>query len=81
MEGFMAASPPAWNYERRQQQPRDDDMSGESEDDDDIDIQDIPNAHFDVLDTSRSTGKPDGCLLSQADNFRITHTPAQHINP
>jgi carbon catabolite-derepressing protein kinase len=55
MEGFMASSPPAWNAEI----PRDQSEGGsdESDDDEDLDIQDIPNAHFDVLDTSRSTGK------------------------
>jgi carbon catabolite-derepressing protein kinase len=55
MEGFMASSPPAWNAEI----PRDQSEGGsdESDDDEDLDIQDIPNAHFDVLDTSRSTGE------------------------
>jgi len=58
METFMASSPPAWNAEIPA--PRDRSEGGsdmESDDDDDLDIQDIPNAHFDVLDTSRSTGK------------------------
>jgi len=55
MEGFMAASPPAWNAEIPR--GRDQEGSDESDDDDDLDIQDIPNAHFDVLDTSRSTGE------------------------
>jgi carbon catabolite-derepressing protein kinase len=54
----MASSPPAWNAEIPA--PRDRSEGGsdmESDDDDDLDIQDIPNAHFDVLDTSRSTGE------------------------
>jgi len=58
METFMASSPPAWNAEIPA--PRDRSEGGsdmESDDDDDLDIQDIPNAHFDVLDTSRSTGE------------------------
>ena len=58
MEGFMASSPPAWNAEIPQ--PRNGSEGGSdagSDDDDDLDIQDIPNAHFDVLDTSKSTGE------------------------
>jgi carbon catabolite-derepressing protein kinase len=56
MEDFMASSPPAWNS----QMPRPPDhvqppSNGQEEldiEDFDGDIQDIPNAHFDVLDSS-----------------------------
>lgn len=58
METFMASSPPAWNAEIPAPRDRSEGESDmESDDDDDLDIQDIPNAHFDVLDTSRSTGE------------------------
>jgi len=54
----MASSPPAWNAEIPAPRDRSEGESDmESDDDDDLDIQDIPNAHFDVLDTSRSTGE------------------------
>lgn len=49
MQDFMASSPPAWNANMRPG------VIHEGEDDweDDVDgIQDIPNAHFDVLDSS-----------------------------
>jgi carbon catabolite-derepressing protein kinase len=54
MEDFMASSPPAWNVEMpppSTQQPQ----NGYEEldiDEVDGDIQDIPNSHFDVLDSS-----------------------------
>jgi carbon catabolite-derepressing protein kinase len=58
MEGFLASSPPAWNAEIPRPPARDGDIEEEDdEDDEDVDIQDIPNAHFDVLDTSKSTGE------------------------
>lgn len=49
MEDFLASSPPAWNAdiprpEHDDEEDWDDDVDGE--------IQDIPNAHFDVLDSS-----------------------------
>jgi carbon catabolite-derepressing protein kinase len=53
MEDFMASSPPAWNMEMdRTPQPP---ANGHEEldlGDEDGEIQDIPNAHFDVLNTS-----------------------------
>ena len=60
MEDFMASSPPAWNSEITR--PRSHVQLPQGHEELDIeeiegDIQDIPNAHFDVLDTSRSTGE------------------------
>jgi carbon catabolite-derepressing protein kinase len=65
MEEFMASSPPAWNAEmpvsrvnitaHRQAPPHEQAQNGYEEldlDDVEGDIQDIPNAHFDVLDSS-----------------------------
>ncbi|WWD08124.1 hypothetical protein V865_006235 [Kwoniella europaea PYCC6329] len=55
MEEFMASSPPAWNADipppsQLQQNGVDEQM--DIEEDVDLEIQDIPNAHFDVLDSS-----------------------------
>lgn len=71
MEDFLASSPPAWNAEiPHHQQPH-------AEDENDLDevdpeIQDIPNAHFDVLDSSlpgKST-PPGGETREQEDAER-----------
>ncbi|KAK8846590.1 hypothetical protein IAR55_005676 [Kwoniella newhampshirensis] len=54
MEEFMASSPPAWNANipnPSQMQPNGADEQTDLEDVD-LEIQDIPNAHFEVLDTS-----------------------------
>ncbi|OWZ41836.1 carbon catabolite-derepressing protein kinase [Cryptococcus neoformans] len=54
MEEFMASSPPAWNADIPP--PIDVQQNGADEypdlEDVDLEIQDIPNAHFDVLDSS-----------------------------
>jgi len=61
MEGFLASSPPAWNAEIARPPGPEEDFEEDDDDDEDVDIQDIPNAHFDVLDTSASTGKSRLC--------------------
>lgn len=62
MEDFMASSPPAWNAEiPRPPSTRNialPDMEEENDwDEDDAEIQDIPNAHFDVLKTTDADGE------------------------
>lgn len=53
MENFLASSPPAWNAEFNQtHQPNEENGEVDIEDEEDPEIQDIPNAHFDVLDSS-----------------------------
>ncbi|WWD21907.1 hypothetical protein CI109_106395 [Kwoniella shandongensis] len=54
MEEFMASSPPAWNADIPQPSQAQQNEADEQTDLEDVDleIQDIPNAHFDVLDTS-----------------------------
>ena len=55
MEDFMASSPPAWNMEMDRTPPSQPPPNGHEEldlGDEDVDIQDIPNAHFEVLDSS-----------------------------
>nr|XP_019047640.1 CAMK/CAMKL/AMPK protein kinase [Kwoniella bestiolae CBS 10118]OCF26570.1 CAMK/CAMKL/AMPK protein kinase [Kwoniella bestiolae CBS 10118] len=55
MEEFMASSPPAWNADippPSQLQQNGIDEHPDIEEDVDLEIQDIPNAHFDVLDSS-----------------------------
>ena len=56
MEDFMASSPPAWNEAMpRPPSHTPQTQNGQEEldiEEDEGDIQDIPNAHFDVLDSS-----------------------------
>ncbi|EIW68573.1 hypothetical protein TREMEDRAFT_31675 [Tremella mesenterica DSM 1558] len=53
MEDFMASSPPAWNADMHNVKPYPMEGSDELDLEEDVDdIQDIPNAHFDVLDSS-----------------------------
>lgn len=53
MENFLASSPPAWNAEfPNAQAALEENGDVDIEDEDDPEIQDIPNAHFDVLDSS-----------------------------
>ncbi|KAL1408496.1 Protein kinase [Vanrija albida] len=74
MEDFLASSPPAWNVEiPHHQQP----LAEDENDLDEVDpeIQDIPNAHFDVLDSSlpgKST-PPGGETREQEDAERAAH--------
>lgn len=56
MEEFMASSPPAWNAEfprppSARNLPQQNEAEENDWDEEDPEIQDIPNAHFDVLDT------------------------------
>lgn len=71
MEDFMASSPPAWNAEiPRPQSTRNvptPDVEEENDwDEEDPEIQDIPNAHFDVLQVIDAEGEPHliKCLVS-----------------
>ncbi|WRT65192.1 uncharacterized protein IL334_002135 [Kwoniella shivajii] len=55
MEEFMASSPPAWNADippPSQMSHNGADEHPDIDEDVDLEIQDIPNAHFDVLDSS-----------------------------
>lgn len=53
MEDFLASSPPAWNAEIPQNKPPPEEENGDVDlEEVDPEIQDIPNAHFDVLDSS-----------------------------
>lgn len=56
MEEFLASSPPAWNAEIPQHKPPAQEEDGEVDIEEvDPEIQDIPNAHFDVLNSSLPT--------------------------
>lgn len=54
MEDFLASSPPAWNAEIPQNKPPPQEVNGEVDIDEEVDaeIEDIPNSHFTVLDSS-----------------------------
>jgi carbon catabolite-derepressing protein kinase len=56
MEDFLASSPPAWNAEIPQHKPPAQEDEGEVDIEEvDPEIQDIPNSHFDVLNSSLPT--------------------------
>jgi len=68
MEDFLASSPPAWNAEIPQHKPPAQEAEGEVDIEEvDPEIQDIPNSHFHVLDSSLP-GKATGKLQQQARN-------------
>ena len=77
MEDFLASSPPAWNGDAGMQQHRERLQNGTAEDDDwseveeNVEIQQIPNAHFDVLNSSL----PSECCLCYLYCDRIELTP------
>ena len=75
MTDFMASSPPAWNANiPPPSQPGGHTEEMDWDDDDEQDIQDIPNAHFDVLDTSLpGHSAPDSNGHAQAMAERAAH--------
>lgn len=67
----MASSPPAWNAEiPRPPSTRNVALPDTEEDDwdeEDAEIQDIPNAHFDVLEVTDADGRSQSPLIQAID--------------
>ncbi|WVQ83879.1 hypothetical protein IAT38_006023 [Cryptococcus sp. DSM 104549] len=80
MEEFMASSPPAWNADIPRKPPSQVGGNGIDEhpdlEDVDLEIQDIPNAHFDVLDSSLPGWMTPPSSSTSAISTPTTTTPA-----